>query len=152
MAYKSILFVCEGNSCRSPMAEGILRKMLEERGKKIAISSAGIAAIAAIPGKAARNAIQVLREIDIDISNHTTKQLNSTMIEQNDLILTMTREIKEEIIEMHPESKAKIYTLGEFAGYRDFDIHDPIGRDIEVYREIACDIKMLLERALDKLN
>jgi protein-tyrosine-phosphatase len=116
------------------------------------VSSAGIAAIAAIPGKAARNAILVSGELGIDISNHITKQLNSAMIEQNDLILAMTRDIKGEITEMHPESKGKVYTLGEFAGLSNYDIADPLGKDIDGYREVAFEIKMLLEKALNKIN
>lgn len=112
---KNILFVCTGNTCRSSMAEALFKKILEDIGKNtkgIKIKSAGTAAMENQP--ATPQAISVMREMGIDLSSHRATLLTPKLIDEADLILTMTLDHKRRILEMYPEAHGKVYLLKEF--------------------------------------
>ena len=136
---KKIVFVCTGNTCRSPMAEGILRDLA---GDKVSVSSAGIAAGIST---ASKKSVDAMAEIGIDISGHTSKQLTPDMMAEADLILTMTKAHKMILVMSQPEFKEKIMTLSEWAE-TDEDVSDPYGGDLDKYRNCRDQIKGLIEK------
>src|SRR5690554_6769311 len=110
----NILFVCTGNTCRSSMAEGILKKYLKENSiENIYVSSAGISAFQG--QKANEKAENVLRKKGIDISSHKSRQLTEEILKDSDLILTMTNAHKNIILQAIPNISNKVYTLKEYA-------------------------------------
>lgn len=132
----SILFVCTGNTCRSPMAEGILRAMA--KGTDFKTSSAGLFAGGEPVSK---NAVLVMNEIGIDISGHVSRQLTRDMLKEFDLVLTMSESHKNAIVSAFPEYKDKTFTLPEYAGESGGEIPDPFGGDIETYRKCRDSIR-----------
>ena len=146
---KSILLVCTGNSCRSPMAAGFLREMLKGK-KEIRIDSCGTI-FSSFSGPTPQ-AIKIMKEYGIDILSHKTKFLSKDLIDEADLILVMERKHRERVQELNPEAKNKTFLLKEFAPDKEnLEIRDPIGLSDEVYREIAKEIKEALKRALPKI-
>jgi len=145
---KTIVFVCTGNTCRSSMAEALFKEMIKDR-KDIKVKSAGIWALN--NSSASYNAIKVMEERNIDLTGHRATALTREILEEADLILTMTKNHKEEILKVMPEIRDKVYTLKEYAGYGEVDILDPYGGDIEVYRKAADDIEDALRKILDKI-
>jgi protein-tyrosine-phosphatase len=107
-----ILFVCTGNTCRSPMAEALLRKLAKERGLQIEVSSAGVAATEGVP--ISRYAAAVLHEHDID-DVITSRPLRLDVVQESDLILTLTQGHKQHVLHIFPEVVGKVYTLKEYA-------------------------------------
>ncbi len=130
---KSIMFVCTGNTCRSPMAEGIFNAM----GKNAVAASFGLCVM---PSAGAEpNAVRAAAELGADIKHHKAAQLTMDAFESADLVLTMTNSHKQSL----PKSD-KVFTLSEFCG-AEGEVGDPYGGDIEVYRKCAMQIKALTE-------
>jgi len=147
---KKILFVCTGNTCRSSMAEAIAKKILLERhqSNRFRVWSAGTSAL---PNEGANAmAIKALGEMGIELKGHRTTRLTRQAIAESVLVLAMTREHKKQILQMDPEAGDKVFTLAEFAG-TSLDILDPIGGTIDIYRQVAADLRHLIEMTLDKI-
>src|ERR1017187_3932214 len=138
---KKILFVCTGNVCRSPMAEGLLRHMLRGR-NDVQVASAGLGALEGVG--ATDVAINVMTELGIDISSHVSHALGGELVRQADFILTMTRQHYDAIQAFYPAADEKTFLVREFEELRaaeNKDIPDPIGQSIEVYRRTRDQIR-----------
>lgn len=138
----NLVFVCTGNICRSPMAEGMFKKLLEEKGESgIVCSSAGLATFDARP--ASDNAQSVALEYGVDISEHLSRMLTRSIARKADLIVCMTDEQFETLNRMIPDEKLYVLAGG---------VDDPYGCDIEVYRECAKKINGALPELYEKIK
>ncbi|MDR2654715.1 MAG: low molecular weight phosphatase family protein [Oscillospiraceae bacterium] len=125
---KKILFVCEGNTCRSPMAKALCDKHLKESGLD-GLYSCDSAGTGAYPGEPAHEkAIAVMREIGIDITGHRTKKLTPSLLSEADMVFTMTPALQFLIAEAFPEKAEKVSVIGK-------SIDDPYGKAIGAYRD-----------------
>lgn len=143
----NILFICTGNTCRSPMAEGLLKDMAEKKGIKLDVTSAGIFAFDG--QEVSREAVEVMRGEGIDISHHRANIIHRDLLESAHLILTMSRHHKRELLNRYDFLKGKVYTLKEYAYGIEGDIEDPFGRGISAYRIAKDEIKEALEYVID---
>lgn len=144
-----ILFVCTGNTCRSPMAAALLADMAEKAGMagRISIASAGIAAGRQPASTQARN---VMRQAGLNVDNHCSQQLTPQLLITADVILTMTASHKQALAGMAAGLEGKLYTLAEFAG-ETRDVSDPFGGSEAEYRGCAGQIRQLLTQAWGKI-
>lgn len=146
-----ILMVCTGNTCRSAMAEGLLKDVLAAYGlDEHYVTSAGISTVDGLP--ASQNAVSAAGELGSDISLHTSKQITKSAVISADLILCMTEGQKDYLLNHIEEGNGKTYTLAEFVEESDMEISDPFGGDMEEYRECIADINMLVEKLAEKLD
>lgn len=148
---KHILFVCSGNTCRSPMAEGILKKYLLQNNldNKFDVSSAGIFAF---EGDTANIKSQlVCTENAIDISGHQSKLLDSQTVNSADYIIAMTKELKAQIANRYLDDINKIYTLGEIAKNPESNIPDPFGQSLDIYRNTYDMLDALIKEFVQRL-
>jgi protein-tyrosine phosphatase len=136
-----VLFVCIGNICRSPMAEGLFKQALREK----AVCSAGISAMVGEPADPL--AIQLMWEHGIDICEHRARSIAGWMISETDLIVTMDQDQKHFIEQRYPASKGKVMRIGEGGKY---DVPDPYRQGLSTFRHsynlIAEGIDQLVER------
>lgn len=129
----NILFVCSGNTCRSPMAAYLAADLAEKEYSQsgFCFDSAGIATSDGFP--ATDNAVVALSELGIDASGHRSKQFQPYMIDLSHRIVCMTAMHKEALCHAFPEAAEKIFVIGELSG-SGADIPDPYMGSLSVYR------------------
>ncbi|MDU5079812.1 low molecular weight protein arginine phosphatase [uncultured Tissierella sp.] len=142
-----VLFVCTGNTCRSPMAEGILKSIAKEKKLSLEVKSAGISVFDG--DNASRNSIEAMKKIGIDISKHKARQLHRDLVDEADLILTMSKPHKEIIISNFPSAKDKIFALLEYVYKIDKDIADPYGGNLLLYEHTREEIYKAIKKIID---
>jgi L-threonylcarbamoyladenylate synthase len=134
LARPTVLFVCTGNVCRSPMAEYLLRRWLGAD-TSWEVASAGVATFDGMPASEA--AVDALEEEGMDASGHRSQQLTRVLVDAADLIVVMTQSHRRVILERFPKVKNKVVMLNAFNGARrNQDVEDPIGMSLDVYRAI----------------
>lgn len=146
----NILFVCTGNTCRSPMAAALLEDMAKNKGIGLDVKSAGIYALDG--QNATREAMEALKDNNINIEDHRASIVHRDLLNEADLILTMGKSHKSELVSRFGDFDEKIYTLNEYAYGVEKDIADPFGGNINIYRNTKEEIEKALEEIIGKLG
>jgi protein-tyrosine-phosphatase len=146
----NILFVCSGNTCRSPLAEALAKRIAADRGiKDVKISSAGTNAWE--NGTATDEALLVGMERSVDLTGHRARRLTPEIVSDADLIFVMTPSHLDQVHQMGGRGKTHVideYTSGSTTG----GVSDPYGGDLDAYRGTADILEQEIEKLFDRIG
>ena len=144
----NILFVCTGNTCRSPMAEAIAKDYFKKINKINRVLSGGLQNIEKEP--ASSNSIEALDEWGLDLTRHKSKLVTRDLVEGADLVLTMTiaqRDLLRIAYFDIENIDGKVQTMYFYATGEDQDIEDPYFKDLDRYKQVRDELKNLIEKS-----
>jgi len=145
-----ILFICTGNTCRSPMAEGYFRSLVENEGIfGVQISSAGTYASDGDPPSS--HSVKALKEYGVDISDQRSSRLSSELIENADLIIAMTASHRMFVGQIDATAIIKTKLLGEYSDCGG-DVADPFGGDLDMYSFCFSTMKPALDNLFEEIR
>ncbi len=145
-----ILFVCTGNTCRSPMSAAIARRVAQERGLiDLEIESAGTSAWDGQP--ASDGALLVGLERQLDLNEHRSRTITPALIDETDLILTMGPHHRDQVEGMGGGGKTFLLSTYASHGAEERAISDPFGGDLETYRTTADELETAIRKVIDRV-
>ncbi|HZK25038.1 MAG TPA: low molecular weight protein arginine phosphatase [Oscillospiraceae bacterium] len=146
---KLLLFVCTGNTCRSPLAQVMAAAQLAQADlSDWRVASAGLAALKGM--SASKHALTVANALQLDLSVHQSQPFTAALAAQADLILVMTDTHQESILQQQPQLKGKVSTIREFSGSTG-NVQDPFGGTAAEYLATAQELESLLQTIVKKL-
>ena len=152
MAY-TVLFICTGNICRSPMAEGLFRDYAKKNSSDFVVKSAGVGAQNGL--SPSENSVQAMSDIGIDITEQHSQMVTAELVKEANIIIGMTQGHVDMVNLMFPEATEKTFILGEFdqsIPLHEREIADPIGGSYEVYSLCRDQIKEGIVSLLNSIN
>lgn len=141
---KQIVFVCTGNTCRSPMAEGLFCAMDGQARTGLTAQSAGLFAHDGLP--ASENAILAAKEYGADLTAHHARQLTEQIARDAAYLVCMTTAHYDRLVEKFPWAEDKVFTLAAK------DVADPFGGTLETYRACAAQLKEYVAALIENLE
>lgn len=145
--YRKIIFVCTGNTCRSPMAATIMQKLLIDT--DILVESRGMVVLFSEPYNP--KAVAVAARHNMIMPSNSARQLDNSDFDNDILVLVMNSAMKQKIYDTYDKA-INVYTLGEFAGAGDVEVADPYGRGMEEYNKCFEDLYTLIEQATKNIK
>ena len=142
-----LLFVCTGNICRSPMAEGLARHAADQLGRQVVARSASTLGLNGHP--ADPHAVRVCDELGIDLSTHKARPVLPEDVAWADHILVMTLRHANDVRDQHPQADRKILMLGTMGGM--LEIGDPLGGSASTFRTSRDEIKRCVDAFVGRL-
>lgn len=139
-----IIFICTGNTCRSPMAEGLFRAHGGEDKTGLTAASAGLFTQDGMP--ASQNAVAAAAELGADITAHRSRMLTPELARDAHYLVCMTGAHYDRLCELFPDCADKVFTL------LPEDISDPFGGDLETYRRAAAEIDKGVRSIIERLS
>lgn len=142
------LFVCTGNTCRSPMAQFLLERLAREKELPWTAGSAGLGAFPGAP--LSQGAVAALASRGLTGLSHEARGVDAAMVAQADVVYGLAREHVQSLRNKFPVAAGKIKLLREDAGLKPADVEDPVGEDEKVYAETAAAIEEALIKILER--
>ena len=142
-----VLFVCTGNTCRSPMAEILFNSVCTET---MSAFSRGTSVWGDLPASA--NSIFAMKEMGLGLDGHCSNPLRKEDIDACDIVLCMTENHRKFICEKYPHAADKAHLIYDFAEGKNRDVHDPHGGSLNDYRNCARELNLLVFKTIDKLK
>ncbi len=145
---RKILFICTGNTCRSPMAAAYFKHLCDEKDVEVQVDSAGTAAMDGAP--ISSEAGKALSYEDIEPLRASSKCITGEQIEWADLIIVMTQRHRQWLRQQFPEAAGKVKLLMNYAD-RDTDVLDPLGGTVAMYSECLESMKPALKNIVHEI-
>ena len=139
-----IVFLCTGNTCRSPMAEGLFRTLGGEEKTGLQAASAGIFTVDGLP--ASGHAVTAAAELGADLSAHRSRALTGEIVDGAKYLVCMTGAQYDRVLEEYPQAESRLFTL------MPDDVSDPYGGDLETYRRCARQLREGVGAIIEKLS